>query len=158
MGFLGILACLVPVIIMPYYSVIGGWVVKYLLAYLTGQGSSASADGYFTGYITGTAEPLIFMIAFLLVVAVIIYRGVNHGIESFSNVLARYGNRQMFPNPTALPAAASTKPIDPENECLFFSFSISSMGKFPRSLPVKLNKLFPLYYRSAGFQTFSSKF
>ena len=86
-GFLGILACLVPVIIMPYYSAIGGWVVKYLLAYLTGQGSSASADGYFTGYITGTAEPLIFMIAFLLVVAVIIYRGVNHGIESFSKVL-----------------------------------------------------------------------
>ena len=51
--FLGVLACLVPVIIMPYYSVIGGWVVKYLMAYLTGDGASASADGYFTGFITG---------------------------------------------------------------------------------------------------------
>ena len=37
-GFLGIFACLVPVIIMPYYCVIGGWVVKYFLAYLTGEG------------------------------------------------------------------------------------------------------------------------
>lgn len=85
--FLGVLACLVPVIIMPYYSVIGGWVVKYLMAYLTGDGASASADGYFTGFITGEAEPLIFMVGFLLVVAVIIFRGVNHGIESFSKVL-----------------------------------------------------------------------
>ena len=31
-GFLGILACIVPMIIMPYYCVIGGWVIKYLLA------------------------------------------------------------------------------------------------------------------------------
>lgn len=85
--FLGVLACLVPVIIMPYYCVIGGWVVKYFLAYLAGDGGSAAADGYFTGYITGTVEPLVFMIVFLLIVAVIIFRGVNHGIESFSKIL-----------------------------------------------------------------------
>ena len=85
--FLGVLACLVPVIIMPYYCVIGGWVVKYLLAYLTGDGGNAASDGYFTGYITGTTEPLVFMMVFLLVVAVIIFRGVNHGIESFSKIL-----------------------------------------------------------------------
>ena len=42
---LGIIACLVPVIIMPYYCVIGGWVVKYLLAYLTGQGAKTAEDG-----------------------------------------------------------------------------------------------------------------
>lgn len=85
--FLGVLACLVPVIIMPYYSVIGGWVVKYFMAYITGDGASASVDGYFTGFITGEVEPLIFMVVFLLVVAVIIFRGVNQGIESFSKVL-----------------------------------------------------------------------
>ena len=66
---------------------IGGWVVKYFLAYLAGDGGSAAADGYFTGYITGTVEPLVFMIVFLLIVAVIIFRGVNHGIESFSKIL-----------------------------------------------------------------------
>ena len=70
------LACLVPVIIMPYYSVIGGWVVKYFMAFLTGDGLQAAEDGYFTGFITGQWEPLILMILFLGAVAFIIYRGV----------------------------------------------------------------------------------
>ncbi len=86
-GFLGILACLVPVIIMPYYSVIGGWVIKYFTAYLTGEGVSAASDGYFTGFITGEWQPLIFMLVFLFAVSFVIFRGVNHGIESFSKIL-----------------------------------------------------------------------
>lgn len=86
-GFLGVLACLVPVIIMPYYSVIGGWVVKYFIAYLTGDGSKAAKDGYFTNYISEVAQPIILMVIFLGVVAFIIYRGVNKGIESSSKVI-----------------------------------------------------------------------
>ena len=86
-GFLGVLACLVPVIIMPYYCVIGGWVVKYFLAYLTGDGAKAAQDGYFTDFITGEQQPVVLMIFFLLVAAFIIFRGVNKGIESFSKVL-----------------------------------------------------------------------
>ncbi len=86
-GFLGVLACLVPVIIMPYYCVIGGWVVKYFLAYLTGSGGAAAADGYFTGFITGEWQPIVFMAIFLFVVAYVVFRGVNKGIESFSKVL-----------------------------------------------------------------------
>ncbi len=86
-GFLGIFACLVPVIIMPYYCVIGGWVVKYLMAYLTGEGINAAADGYFTGYITGEWQPLIQMMIFLFIVSFIVFLGVDKGIESFSKVL-----------------------------------------------------------------------
>lgn len=86
-GFLGVLASLVPVIIMPYYSVIGGWVVKYFLAYLTGDGGNAAADGYFTGFITAQYEPIILMLVFLFAVAFIIYRGVNKGIESSSKII-----------------------------------------------------------------------
>lgn len=86
-GFLGVLACLVPVIIMPYYCVIGGWVVKYFLAYLTGEGTQAAADGYFTDYISGEFQPIILMGIFLFVVAFIVIRGVNKGIETFSKVL-----------------------------------------------------------------------
>lgn len=86
-GFLGVIACLVPVIIMPYYSVIGGWVVKYFLAYLTGEGSSAAADSYFTDFITSQQQPIILMTVFLCVVAVIIYLGVNKGIESSSKLI-----------------------------------------------------------------------
>ncbi len=86
-GFLGVLACLVPIIILPYYCVIGGWVVKYFLAYLTGKGTEAAADGYFTEYITGEWQPVLRMVLFLVVVAFIIFLGVNKGIESFSKVL-----------------------------------------------------------------------
>lgn len=86
-GFLGILACLVPVIILPYYCVIGGWVVKYFLAYVTGEGTAAAGDNYFTNFISGESQPMILMVIFLLFVAWIIYRGVNKGIESFSKIL-----------------------------------------------------------------------
>ena len=85
--FLGVIASLVPVIIMPYYCVIGGWVVKYFLAYLTGNGSNAATDGYFTEYISREYQPIILMMIFLFVTAFIIFRGVNKGIESYSKVL-----------------------------------------------------------------------
>lgn len=86
-GFIGALACLVPMIILPYYCVIGGWVVKYLIAFLTGEGAASAADGYFTGFITAEYEPLIMMLIFMVVVAVIVFRGVNKGIESSSKVI-----------------------------------------------------------------------
>lgn len=84
---LGAIACLVPLIIMPYYCVIGGWVVKYFVAYLTGNGQAAAQDGYFTGFITGDVEPIVYTFIFLAAAAFIIYLGVNKGIESFSKVI-----------------------------------------------------------------------
>ena len=86
-GFLGIIASLVPVIIFPYYITIGGWVVKYFLAFLTGKGTEAAQDGYFTGFITSDIEPVILMLIFLAVTAFIVFRGVNKGIESFSKII-----------------------------------------------------------------------
>ena len=86
-GFLGVLACIVPMIIMPYYCVIGGWVIKYLVAFVTGEGGIAAEDGYFTGFITANVEPIVMTVIFLAVVAFIVLRGVNKGIESFSKVL-----------------------------------------------------------------------
>ena len=84
---LGIVACLVPIMILPYYVTIGGWVLKYFLVYLTGHGAEAAADGYFTGYITKETEPVVMMFIFLFVVAFIIYLGVNKGIESSSKII-----------------------------------------------------------------------
>lgn len=86
-GFLGVLASLVPMIILPYYCVIGGWVIKYFFAYLTGEGMLAAQDGYFTGYITGEVQPIALMLLFLVLVAFIVFRGVNKGIESSSKII-----------------------------------------------------------------------
>ncbi|MFG6329942.1 MAG: sodium-dependent transporter [Lachnospiraceae bacterium] len=84
---LGVIACIVPVIILPYYCAIGGWVLKYFIAYLTGNGMAAAEDGYFTGFITSNIEPLVMMVLFLSVVAFIIFRGVNKGIEASSQII-----------------------------------------------------------------------
>lgn len=86
-GFLGVISCLVPVIIMPYYCTIGGWVIKYFLVYLTGHGKEAATDGFFTGFITSQWEPIIMMAVFLGLAAFIIFRGVNKGIESSSKII-----------------------------------------------------------------------
>lgn len=84
---LGVVSCLVPIIILPYYCVIGGWVFKYFLAYLTGNGTSAAQDGFFTSFISGNYEPVIFLVLFLFATSFVIFRGVNKGIESFSKIL-----------------------------------------------------------------------
>jgi NSS family neurotransmitter:Na+ symporter len=86
-GFIGIFSCLVPMIIMPYYCAIGGWVLHYFTAFATGKGAEAATDGYFTGFITQTTAPLIFMVIFLLAAAVIVYLGVDKGIEKCSRIL-----------------------------------------------------------------------
>lgn len=86
-GFLGILGCLIPAIILPYYCAIGGWVIKYLVAFVTGGGLKAAEDGYFTGFITSEVSPIVYMIVFLAIVAAIVVMGVNKGIESFSKIL-----------------------------------------------------------------------
>lgn len=85
--FLGKLTFLVPAFIMTYYSVIGGWVTKYIAIYITNKGTSAAEDGYFTGFITSKAAPIAFMLAFLAVTAFIVYCGVEKGIEKFSKII-----------------------------------------------------------------------
>ena len=86
-GWLGWFAMTVPFLILPYYCVIGGWVLKYCTAFLTGAGTQAAAEGYFSNFISGYAEPIIFGAIFLLGTAFVIYKGVNKGIEAISKVL-----------------------------------------------------------------------
>ena len=87
LGWVGILACLIPVLILPYYSAIGGWVLKYLAAYLTGNGGAAVADDYFTGFITASWEPIFWFVVFMGATVFVVYMGVDKGIEKFSKVL-----------------------------------------------------------------------
>lgn len=86
-SFLGKLTFLVPVIIMTYYSVIGGWVLKYASAYLTGHGKDAATDGYFGAFITSSAGSIVFMLLFLAITAFVVFAGVEKGIEKFSMVV-----------------------------------------------------------------------
>lgn len=86
-GFLGKITFFVPALIMTYYSVIGGWVTKYIAVYLTGNGAHAAEDGYFTDFITAPVAPIVFMLIFLAITAFVVYRGVEKGIEKFSKIV-----------------------------------------------------------------------
>ncbi len=86
-GFVGKLACVVPFIITPYYCVIGGWVVKYLITFITGQVSTAATDAYFGGFITKPVEPIIWFAVFVILTALVVIIGVQKGIEKASCIL-----------------------------------------------------------------------
>ena len=85
--FIGYLASLVPIIILPYYSVIGGWVIKYFTAFISGQASAAADDLYFGTFISKPVEPVIWLAVFILATAVVVYNGVEKGIEKVSKTL-----------------------------------------------------------------------
>lgn len=85
--FVGYFAALVPIIIMPYYCVIGGWVFKYFTAFLTGHSQSAAQDGYFEGFISQTGQPILWQSVFILGTAIVVFLGVEKGVEKVSKVL-----------------------------------------------------------------------
>jgi len=87
LGWVGPIACLIPVLILPYYCVIGGWVLKYLFVYLTGDGMAAVADTYFTGFITHQWSPIVWFLIFLGATLYVVYHGVDKGIEKLSTIL-----------------------------------------------------------------------
>ncbi len=86
-GFLGPVAALVPFIITPYYCVIGGWVIKYLVTFASGQAQSATDDGYFGGFISQFGEPSVYFIIFAVLTAAVVIFGVEKGIENVSKIL-----------------------------------------------------------------------
>ena len=87
-AFVGYIAAIVPVIILPYYSVIGGWVTKYLVAFISGQAPAADAsDAYFGDFIAQTGEPILWFSIFIGITAVVVFFGVEKGIEKVSKVM-----------------------------------------------------------------------
>ena len=86
-SFIGYLASLVPIIILPYYSVIGGWVVKYFTTFISGQTAAAAQDGYFDSFISGTWQPILCLAVFILATATVVFLGVEKGIEKVSKAL-----------------------------------------------------------------------
>lgn len=86
-SFVGWLAALVPMIILPYYSVIGGWIFKYLFAFTTGEAKTAASDNYFVDFIGKINEPIGWFLLFIGITAVIVLFGVEKGIEKASKIM-----------------------------------------------------------------------
>ncbi len=90
-NFLGLLATIVPLVILPYYNVIGGWVVKYFVAYVKCAFSlgtfPADSDAFFRSFISAPWEPFVCMTVFTVFVSLVILLGVKNGIEKSNLVM-----------------------------------------------------------------------
>ena len=84
--FLGILTFIVPALIMTYYAVIGGWIIKYFTAYVVNDMNAAAKDAYFGSFITSKVSPIVFMLVFMALTSWIVYSGVEKGIERISKI------------------------------------------------------------------------
>ena len=86
-NILGILAVSVPIIIFPYCSVIGGWVMKYFTVFITGGAKASAGDAYFTDFISSATEPIGWFLLFMAFTAIVVLCGVEKGIENVSKFM-----------------------------------------------------------------------
>ena len=86
-SFIGYLAAAVPVIILPYYSVIGGWVTKYLYSYIAGESVAAADSSFFGAFVSKPVEPVIWFFIFMGITALVVMCGVQKGVESVSKIM-----------------------------------------------------------------------
>lgn len=85
--FIGVMAAVIPSLILPYYSVIGGWVLKYFAVFVSGGGGDAASDGYFNSFISGTAEPILWFVIYIAITMLVVLFGVEKGIEKVSKIM-----------------------------------------------------------------------
>lgn len=83
----GWINAIIPVLIVPYYSVIGGWVLKYLVEYVRGHAQPVAEDGYFSAFISDGFSTEICFVIFSVITLAIIYAGVRNGIERVSKFM-----------------------------------------------------------------------
>lgn len=88
--WVGLFTIIVPMIVLSYYCVIGGWSIEYLLKSLTfsfGGESQGALSTMFTGFVTSTWGPLAAHTGFLLATTMIVVVGIKDGIEKFSKIM-----------------------------------------------------------------------
>ncbi|WP_418522788.1 sodium-dependent transporter [Hominenteromicrobium sp.] len=85
--FGGWINAVIPILIVPYYSVIGGWVIRYLSEYISGHGSELSQDGYFSNFISSGLSAEVCFLIFTAFTLAIIFAGVRNGVERVSKVM-----------------------------------------------------------------------
>ena len=83
----GWINAVIPMLILPYYSVIGGWVCKYLFEYLRGNVAGTAQDDFFGGFITSATDAELWFIVFAALTLVVIVAGVENGVEKVSKIM-----------------------------------------------------------------------
>ncbi|MBO6239838.1 MAG: sodium-dependent transporter [Butyrivibrio sp.] len=83
----GWINAIIPILIVPYYSVIGGWVCKYLFEYIRNDANVIASDTFFTDFITDGIASEFWFIVFSALVMIVIFMGVEGGIERVSKMV-----------------------------------------------------------------------
>lgn len=86
-NFVGKLGLLSGFVVLSYYSVVGGWVIRYVLAYFSRADFGTDSALFFTNFVTDPAAPIFWHIIFIIITAVIVVRGVSNGVEKMSKIL-----------------------------------------------------------------------
>lgn len=86
-SFVGVLCAIIPIMILPYYSVIGGWVMKYMVGFAMGDAGAMAKDTYFSNYIGTVGEPILWFALFIGITALIVLFGVQKGVENVSKFM-----------------------------------------------------------------------
>ena len=88
-GIIGVMAIICCILIVSFYSVVGGWTLDYLVKAVMGEFSSGSEgfDGLFAQTVSSNYRPLLFMLLFVGTSATVLLAGVKDGIEKYSKVL-----------------------------------------------------------------------
>ena len=142
----GWLNAIVPILICPYYSVIGGWVCKYLFAFLTTDMNTITSDTFFTDFITNGGSAELWFCVFVALNLVIIYMGVENGIERVSRfmmpillVLAVIISVYTITRPGAMSGVAYL--LIPHLENFSWMTVVSAMGQMFYSLSIAMGIL-----------------
>ena len=85
--FIGLLASIVPMLILPYYCVIGGWVTKYFSVFVSGNVAASATPEFFENFISQPVEPVGWFLLYLGLTAIIVLFGVEKGIEKVSKIM-----------------------------------------------------------------------
>lgn len=83
----GWLNALIPMLIIPYYCVVGGWVCKYLFEYAMGNSAALLQNDYFSNFMSSSVSPIIWLFIFIALVAAVVVFGVQKGVERVSKIL-----------------------------------------------------------------------
>ncbi len=86
-SFIGYLESLIPIIILPYYCVIGGWVTKYFAMFVSNKAVEAAQDGFFGAFIAQPIEPVFWFALYLVITSVVVLFGVEKGVEKVSKFM-----------------------------------------------------------------------
>lgn len=121
--FVGGLGITAAFIILSYYSVVGGWVLKYIATYLTGAEFTGGTEAYFVGFITKGVEPLLWHAVFMAIVVFVVTKGVSSGIEKVTKVLMPVLLVILF----AITVRAMTLPGAEEGIKFLFQFNLADI-------------------------------